>query len=576
MAQQVINSGTATTNYDPLDMNNYKLEKLPKMQKSGFEKILQRIGGPLAILAFVFIYWFADISFINNLDTNKETTTLAEGAVKRYDEMYKKAEKKLAVVVDASGKETKHELSAAEQDQLKTDTHNRFLRINYAMLAIFVAAIILWITEAIPNYLTSLIVILMIVLTGVTSDKEAYAQLGHPVMWLNILSFILASMLVKTQVAKRFAIWFVLKFGKSASGIILSFIVINLVLSAFISATTAKAAILLPIFMVVAAIYGASQGKRNNFGRNLVLQNLFQINLGANSFLTGSGATLLAGSLIAGALGIGAFSYQDWFKCAFPMNLILILIGWFVGSKIYFRLKKGEEKPQIEGGLDRLRDELHKLGKMSAQEYKAIAIFLVVLLLWATDKQHGINQTAVAFMGAVVALLPKIGIVKWNDVDIPWHLLLFSAGAYTLGAGLEATGLPGTMINALFGALGIGASTPFWVIYLILTASILLFSLIFESKTMLTLIFVPIAIGVAQSNGYPIMSLAFPVALLVGHVYVLPFNSKPAALLYTTNQYSISDTFKFGITMMFISWLMVILWGDTVLRWFGYTNGVFF
>lgn len=70
MAQQVINSGTATTNYDPLDMNNYKLEKLPKMQKSGFEKILQRIGSPLAILAFVFIYWFADISFINNLDTN--------------------------------------------------------------------------------------------------------------------------------------------------------------------------------------------------------------------------------------------------------------------------------------------------------------------------------------------------------------------------------------------------------------------------------------------------------------------------------------------------------------------------
>lgn len=562
--------------FDPLDMNNYKLEKLPKMQKSGFEKVLQRIGGPLAILVFVFFYWFADISFINNIDTNKETTTLAEGAVKRYDEMYKKAEKKLSVTVAPDGTETKHELSEAEQAQLKADTHNRFLRINYAMLAIFVAAIILWITEAIPNYLTSLIVILMIVLTGVTSDKEAYAQLGHPVMWLNILSFILASMLVKTQVAKRFAIWFVLKFGKSASGIILSFIVINIVLSAFISATTAKAAILLPIFMVVAAIYGASQGKRNNFGRNLVLQNLFQINLGANSFLTGSGATLLAGSLIAGALGIGAFSYQDWFKCAFPMNLILIFIGWFVGSKVFFRLKKGEDKPQIDGGLDRLRDELHKLGKMSAQEYKAIAIFLVVLLLWATDKQHGINQTAVAFMGAVVALLPKIGIVKWNDVDIPWHLLLFSAGAYTLGAGLEATGLPGTMINALFGAMGIGDSTPFWVIYMILTASILLFSLIFESKTMLTLIFVPIAIGVAQSNGYSIMSLAFPVALLVGHVYVLPFNSKPAALLYTTNQYSISDTFKFGITMMFISWLMVILWGDTVLRWFGYTNGVFF
>ena len=225
--------------------------------------------------------------------------------------------------------------------------------------------------------------------------------------------------------------------------------------------------------------------------------------------------------------------------------------------------------------MERLRDELHKLGKMRAEEYKAIFIFVAVLLLWATDKQHGINQTAVAFMGAVVALLPGIGIVKWNDVDIPWHLLLFSAGAYTLGAGLDATGLPGTMIDSLFATLGITNSTPFWAIYMILTGGMLLFSLIFQSKTMLTLIFVPIAIGVAQNNGYPIMSLAFPVAMLVGHVYVLPFNSKPAALLYTTNQYSWSDTFKFGITMMIISWVMILVWGETVLRWYGYTNGLF-
>jgi di/tricarboxylate transporter len=91
------------------------------------------------------------------------------------------------------------------------------------------------------------------------------------------------------------------------------------------------------------------------------------------------------------------------------------------------------------------------------------------------------------------------------------------------------------------------------------------------------LIFVPIAIGVAQKFGYPLMSLAFPVALLIEHVYVLPFNSKPAALLYTTDHYSWSDTFKFGITMMIISWILLFVWGETVLRWLGYTpNGIFF
>ena len=209
--------------FDPLDMNNYRIEKLPKMQKSTFEKWMAIAGGPLAILAFVLFNWVIDIDF---LQTQAETS----------------------------------------------------------MLAIFVSGLILWMTEAIPNYLTSLVIILAIVLTGVTTQKVAFAQLGHPVMWLNILSFVLASMLVKTRVAKRFALWFVLKFGKSARGIFFSFIVINIVLSAFISATTAKASILLPIFMVVAAIYGASDGNRNNFGRNLVLQNLFQINVGATGF----------------------------------------------------------------------------------------------------------------------------------------------------------------------------------------------------------------------------------------------------------------------------------------------------
>ncbi|MEA4916682.1 DASS family sodium-coupled anion symporter [Proteiniphilum sp.] len=526
-------------NFDPLDMNNYRIEKLPKMQKSGVEKWMAIIGGPLAIIVFALIYWVIDIPFLNTLSADG----LDKTAMARLDIL----------------------------------GYEAFIRINYAMLAIFAASIVLWITEAVPNYLTSLLVIFGIVIFGVTTEKTAFAQLGHPVMWLNILSFVLASMLVKTQVAKRFALWFMVRFGKSASWIVFSFIVINIVLSAFISATTAKAAILLPIFMVIAAIYGATGGSnRNNFGRNLVLQNLFQINVGASGFLTGAGSNLLAAALMAGALGGRIFSYQDWFIAGFPLAIILILIAWFVGSKIIFPLKEEEKIPQIEGGMERLREELHKLGKMGVQEYKAIAIFVVVLILWATDKQHGISQTTVAFAGAIVALLPGIGIVNWNEVDIPWHLMLFSAGAYALGVGLDATGLPGTIVNVSFEKMGITAATPFWVIYMVLTFLMLFSALLFQSKTMRTLIFVPIALGIEQQFGFPTLSLAFPVALLNNHVYVLPFNSKPAALLYTTDQYSWSDTFKFGFTMMIIAWVMIIVWGETVFRWLGYTNGLFF
>ncbi len=530
---------TGTTAFDPLDMNNYKVEKLPKMAKSRFETWMARLGGPLAILAFVLIYWFSSIGFIDNLDAS----TLGEKAVKRLDEMGQAG----------------------------------FLRANYAMLGIFVAGLILWMTEAIPNYLTSLLIILGTVLCNVTSQKTALAQLGHPVMWLNILSFVLASMLVKTRFAKRLALAFVIKFGKNAKGVLWSFLVINLVLSAFISATTVKATIMLPIFMTVCAIYGAHSGNRNNFGRNLVIQNLFQVNIGANAFYTGSGAHLLAISLIAGYLGSCDFGYAKWLVAVGPMSLVILVVGLILGIYVFFPMKKEEQKPQIEGGLDRLKAELDAMGRMSVEEWKAVSIFMVVLILWVTKGTfHNIDETIVALLGAILALIPGIGVVKWNDVDIPWHLMLFSAGAYTLGSGLDATGLPGTMVNAAFDSLGITANTPFWVLYVILTFVMMYSGLVFQSKTIRTMIFVPIALGVETRFGFPAMSIALPVAMLIEHVYVLPFNSKPAALLYNTNHYSQTDAFKYGITMMTFSWLLILVWGATVLKWLGITPGLFF
>jgi anion transporter len=524
---------------DPLDMHNYRIEKLPKRPKTKFEKWLALTGVPLAIISFILLAFIVDVPFLSSIDPNSLVSSAAQKAYKALGEV-------------------------------------AFIRSNQMMLGIFVAAIILWMTEAIPNYLTSLILIISLVLTGVIPEKEAYAQLGHPVMWLNIMSFVLASMLVATGVAKRFALWFIIRFGKNASSIFISFIIINIILSAFISATTAKAAILLPIFMVIAAIYGTRGGEtRNNFGRSIVLQNLLCINLGAGAFLTGSGANLLAAALIGGAIG-GSVFFSDWMLAMFPIMVGLMFVGYLLAMKVYFPLSPEERVPQIPGGMQRLKREYIKLGKMNLQEVKAVIIFFTILAFWATDRLHGISPTAIAFLGGIVALLPRIGIIKWNEVDIPWHLMLFSAGAYTLGSGFSYTDLPSIGVNSFFDHLGIGNDTHFWKIYLLLTGFMVFSALFFQSKTMRTMIFIPIAIGVANRFGFSVISLALPVAFMIEHVYVLPFNSKPAALLYETDHYSLTNTFKYGITMMIIAWVLNIVAGETWFKILGITpNGVF-
>jgi anion transporter len=528
---------SAKEEFNALDMNNYRMEKLPVRDKSKFENILAKIGAPLAIISFILILYVFDFSFLHNFDIEK--------------------------------------LSVSAKANFNSVGMESFVHSNKAMLAIFVASLILWITEAIPNYLTSLILIISLVLTKTLPEVDAYHQLGHKVMWLNIMSFILASMLVATGVAKRFALWFIIRFGKNATAVIFSFLVINVVLSLFISATTAKAAIMLPIFMVVSAIYGATSKSKNNVGRNFVLQNLFQNNMGAASFLTGSGANLLAASLIAGAMGVDVF-FSQWMQAAFPIAMLLMVIGWFVGTKIIFPLKPEERIPHIEGGMLSLQKELDKLGPVSKNEIKSLLIFGAILALWVTDRWHGVSPTAVAFVGGIIALLPKIGIIKWNDVDVPWHLLLFSAGAYTLGAGFKVTDLPQISVNAAFDALNFGVNTPFWLLYVILTGLMVFSALFMQSKTMRSMIFIPIAIGVAVRFGFPILSLAFPVALLIEHVYVLPFNSKPALLLYSTDMYSMTDAFKYGITMQVIAWALSIVMAMTYFKWLGITpNGLF-
>jgi sodium-dependent dicarboxylate transporter 2/3/5 len=530
---------TADGQPDPLDMRQYRVEQLPVRAKSALEQWLARIGIPLALVLFVLVAYVVKLPFLQGIDAAQLTT--------------------------AAAKREFAELGSAG-----------FSQHSAAMLAIFIASMVLWVTGALPNYLTSLILIITLVLTGVLSEKESYAQLGHPVMWLNIMSFVLSSMLVATGLAKRLALWLIVRFGHSARSVFFVFLALNLILSAFVSATTAKAAILLPLFMVIAAIYGARPGAgRTNFGRSIVLQNLLHINLGASAYLTGSGANLLAASLVAGAIGTQVF-FTDWLAAMFPMALGLMLIGYLLAMHVFFPLKPEERTPQIEGGLAKLREMYDAIGPMTSKEKRAIVLFLLILALWSTDRWHGVSATAVAFLGGIAALLPRVGIVDWNEVDVPWHLMLFSAGAYALGAGLDATDLPATIVNAVFGHLGIGQQTPFWALYLLLTGFMIFSALAFESKTMRAMIFVPIAIGVANRFGFTAVSLALPVAFLIEHVYVLPFNSKPAALLYETDRYSVSDAFRYGFTMMVVSWAAIILAGETWFRVLGITpQGVF-
>lgn len=497
-----------------LDLDKHKLSVIPEKKSSPNEKWLKYLGVPFAIAVFLYLYYMP----------------------------------------------TPTGLTASGQ----------------AVIASFLFALILWVSEAIPTHVTSLILMILLVFLNGWGMKNVLGVLGFDVIWLNVLAFILSSLLVKTNIAKRIALNLIVKFGNKALPMLLAFILLQLALAPLIPATAARTVITLPIMLIVASIYGSTNESPNNFGKNLFLQNLFGINIFSSGFMTGSTANLIAVSFIF-SMGNTKVYYTDWMFANLPVVIIAMLIAWYLGPKFFFKLKPDETKPKVKGGIESLRKQLKAMGKMSWVEKKGALIFGLVIFLWVSDRFHNqlfgfqIDPVMAAMLGAVITLLPKIGLLKWNECDIPWHLMLFSAGAYAGGLALNDTGAAKWAVQKLFESFHLSKGINFWLIYTIIISVMMYSHLVFTSKTMRTIILIPFTIALAKELGINPIALALPAAFTIDWVIGLPISAKPNVILFTTGQYSVLDNLKYGIIMSTIGVILLLIAGFTWFRFLGIT-----
>jgi anion transporter len=353
-------------------------------------------------------------------------------------------------------------------------------------------------------------------------------------------------------------------------------LVVQLALAPLIPATAARAVMTLPLMLVVAAIYQSTSQSPTNFGRNLFLQNLMGINIFSSGFMTGSTANLMAVGFILTIGGTRVY-YTDWMFANLPVALAAMAIAWWIGPHLLMPIPAAQSTPRLAGGIDSLRRQLQQMGALSFDEKKGLAIFGFVVFLWVTDRFHmawfgiGISAVMAAMMGAILALTPRIGLLKWNDTDIPWHLLIFSAGAYAGGLALDSTGAAKWGIQLLFDSLHLGRNLNFWVVYVVIIAVNMYAHFVFTSKTMRTVIMIPMVIGIAQHLGFSPLSLALPAAFTIDWVIGLPISAKPNLILFTTGQYSVLDQLKYGFVMTTIGIVLLVIAGMTWFRFLGIT-----
>lgn len=442
-------------------------------------------------------------------------------------------------------------------------------------MACFLFALIWWITEPVPTYVTSLILMILLVSLRAWSSEKVLGVFGLDVIWLNVLAFILSAMLVKTSLAKRLALVLIRRFGRKASTALGVFVILQLALAPLIPATAARAALTLPLMMAVAAIYGSTADHPTNFGRNIFLLNLTAISILSSTVTTGSAANIVAVGFLE-TMGNHKVYYTDWLVASAPVAVLTVIGAWALGPKIIFPLAPADRAPRLAGGMEVVAEELHRMGRLSNREWRALAIFGLVIFLWATDRFQqqwfGIELGApiAAMIGVVIALMPRIGVIEWSDTNIPWHLMVFSAGAYAGGLALDATGAAEWGVKRIFGSFHLEHVAFGWT-YAAIMAVMIFSHLLSTSKTVRTVIMIPIIILLARQLGWAPASLALPAAFTIDWVIGLPVSGKPNVILFATNQYTARNNLKYGLVVCSLGYLLLLLAGATWFHWLGLT-----
>lgn len=437
-------------------------------------------------------------------------------------------------------------------------------------LGVFLAALTLWVSESIPNYAVSLLVIVALPLTGAWTEAQAMGVLGYEVIWLTFAAFIIASGMEKSGLARRMALFLITKFGKSVNSVLMLLIAINFLIAFIVPSTTARAAMMFPIVLLVVEAFEVNiNDPKNNFGKMLALHGIQANNLSTAAIVTATSSQILAISFIKDLTG-REVSWMQWFVASAPVTIFTLVAMFFIG-KVLFRLPKSE-KTTLD--ITKIKDEYAKLGKITLNEKKALGIFMFTLALWAMDslqvKLFGfqLSLVMVAILSAALFFLPYVGILKWKEAKISWNLLIFACGAYAGGVALDETGLAAWGLNIIFKRMGV-ENMSFIVLFAVLMFIASFSHLLFTSKTVRTIILIPTIIGIANATGYDPVSLALPAAFCIADTITLPPHSRVDLIYYGTGYFTVLEQMLYGILVLLAKWGLMVLAAATWFKFVG-------
>ena len=373
--------------------------------------------------------------------------------------------------------------------------------------------------------------------------KDILGCFANPTIMLFIGGFVLAIGLTKVKLDVALARVLLKPFGTRSEIVLLGFILVTAIFSAFVSNTATAAMMLAFLTPVLRSLPADGKGRIA-----LALAIPVGANLGGMMTPIGTPPNMIALDYLQTMDGgIHAISFVEWTLKMAPFVIILLVLSWLL-LRFMFPFKQKNIKIEIEGEI-----------KWNYQTWSVVAAFVVTIFMWmfGTDL-WGLDTNVVAMIP--IAIFCATGILTRRDLEeINWSVLWMVAGGFALGVALNykvtdpVTGdiIYNSLSSVIVGSVPFDSFSPLVVMIL---AGLICFGFSnFISHSAATSLLVPVLGVVAGGLGADLAEYGGAQAMLVGIAIassvsmILPISTPPNAIAHSTGFIQQKDMMKVGI-----------------------------
>jgi len=317
-----------------------------------------------------------------------------------------------------------------------------------ASLGVAVFAIIVWVTQAVDDALSGILIVFLLAVLKATSLGGAFSGYANTSLWLIVIGFVMAACMETSGLSKRIALLLVNAAGGSAAKVYWAIALVMAVMTFLVPSITARTLLMLPIILGIGHAFEAKPGQSN-----IVKALIFIVAMSGTMMSIGVLTAHVGNPITVGLIEAATkktISWSEWFRVGgFPAFSVAAI------SVFILKMLWPPEIKNLGQGQDYIRRELAALGKLSSKEKYTMLVFLVTLVLWATDSVHNINVVIVGLLSIILLIWPNTGVMTWKEAQqkVPWNVFMVYGAGLSMGAALVSSGaakwLAGTMLGPI-------------------------------------------------------------------------------------------------------------------------------